>query len=91
MIILSRTWTAELVCKHEPLVCSSEDAPQEMRHLLLNDLSCLQGALCHVEVGASTRGQSIFDFTAPEEQHNVSVVTEIDMQAVMKMLSEAVR
>ena len=51
----------------------------------------LQTALCNVELqGSLTRGQSVLDFEAPEQQHNVRVVTDMDMQGVLRMLNTSV-
>ena len=40
--------------------------------------------------GSLTRGQTVFDFNAPKEKHNVQVVTEMDMKGVMRLLSDSV-
>ena len=48
-------------------------------------------AWCNVELqGSLTRGQTVFDFSAPEERHNVQVVSDMDMEGVMRLLSNSV-
>ena len=51
----------------------------------------MQTALCNVELqGSLTRGESVFDYSAPKDKHNVRVVTDMDMRVVMKLLDSAV-